>query len=299
MMKSLYEQQQLAASCSSTTHNSNVNNSHLQYPLAMDCDPPVLATQQMPPPPPPQQQSRFGMNTSSLQGGGVTSTTSGPGGSSSSSSSSGSGSANSRLRQSSAGGSIGVGSVFNKQHPQQSMAHSSTQQPPQSVQHHHNFAPASLPLDLHHPLSAAASHLMMTDSSVITASASAAGPAYSSWPSSGRPNNVFGIPTASTHVGVGIPTSNMVMGDMVPPPLPAHLQQQQQQQHLQMHQPQQLQHSQRRTESQTRLPPGGSTSSSSNSASVGPGGGSGSSASGDASSPMVGVCVQQSPVVIH
>ncbi|XP_019895706.2 serine/threonine-protein kinase minibrain isoform X1 [Musca domestica] len=320
MMKSLYEQQQqqqqqqlLAAqqslqgllspgnssSCSSTTQN---NSHHQQYPLAMDCDPP-LSTQQMPPPPPPQQQMRFGLGSSSLQGGGVTSTTSGPvGGSSSSSSSGGSaGSASSRLRQNS-GSSGGSNSVFAKQHPQQSMVHSSSQQPPplppQGVTHHHNYAPASLPLDLvHHPLSAAASHLMMTDSSVITASASATGPAYSSWPSSGPNSHAFGMPPPPQPI-----QSSMVVGDMVPPPIPAH--------HLQQHhQMQQLQHSQRRNDSQGRLPAVSGTSSSSNSNSVGPGGGSsatggsgggsGSSASGDASSPMVGVCVQQSPVVIH
>ncbi|XP_075159188.1 minibrain isoform X2 [Haematobia irritans] len=186
---------------------------------------------------------------------------------------------------------------------QQSMVHSSTQQqqqqqPPPPLPHpHHNYAPASLPLDLvHHPLSAAASHLMMTDSSVITASA--AGPnVYSSW--SGPSNHVFGMPPPP------IPSSNMVGsggGDMVTP-IQAHMQQQQQQQqHHQKHQQQQMHHSQRRTDSQTRmLPPGSSASNSSNSASVGPGGGggSGSSASGNASSPMVGVCVQQSPVVIH
>uniref|UniRef100_T1P9D4 Tudor domain protein n=1 Tax=Musca domestica TaxID=7370 RepID=T1P9D4_MUSDO len=288
-----------SSSCSSTTQN---NSHHQQYPLAMDCDPP-LSTQQMPPPPPPQQQMRFGLGSSSLQGGGVTSTTSGPvGGSSSSSSSGGSvGSASSRLRQNS-GSSGGSNSVFAKQHPQQSMVHSSSQQPPplppQGVTHHHNYAPASLPLDLvHHPLSAAASHLMMTDSSVITASASATGPAYSSWPSSGPNSHAFGMPPPPQPI-----QSSMVVGDMAPPPIPAH--------HLQQHhQMQQLQHSQRRNDSQGRLPAVSGTSSSSNSNSVGPGGGSsatggsgggsGSSASGDASSPMVGVCVQQSPVVIH
>ncbi|XP_061402953.1 serine/threonine-protein kinase minibrain [Musca vetustissima] len=326
MMKSLYEQQQQqqqqqlfaaqqslqgllspgsSSSCSSTTQN---NSHHQQYPLAMDCDPP-LTTQQMPPPPPPQQQIRFGLgsSSSSLQGGGVTSTTSGPVGGSSSSSSSGggsSGSTSSRLRQNS-GSSGGTNSVFAKQQPQQSMVHSSSQQPPplppQGVTHHHSYAPASLPLDLvHHPLSAAASHLMMTDSSVITASASATGPAYTSWPSSGPNSHPFGMPPPPQPI-----QSNMVVGDMVPPPIPGlHLQQQQQH-----HQMQQLQHSQRRNDSQGRLPPGSATSSSSNSNSVGGaggggsatagGGGSGSSASGDASSPMVGVCVQQSPVVIH
>ncbi|XP_013113455.1 serine/threonine-protein kinase minibrain isoform X2 [Stomoxys calcitrans] len=194
---------------------------------------------------------------------------------------------------------------------QQSMVHSSTQQqpPPPPLPHHHNYAPASLPLDLvHHPLSAAASHLMMTDSSVITASA--AGPAYSSWSSSGPSNHVFGMPPPSSgHVGslsgVGLPTSSMVVGgDMVQTPLQTHMQQQQQ--HHQKLQQQQMQHSQRRTDSQARMMPSGSSASnSSNSASVGPGGGGGggggsaSSTSGNASSPMVGVCVQQSPVVIH
>ncbi|XP_065366460.1 serine/threonine-protein kinase minibrain isoform X2 [Calliphora vicina] len=331
MMKSLYEQQQqqqqqmLAAqqslqgllspgsnsSCSSTTTQQPCNNSDSNnYPLAMDCDPPLVTTQQMRPPPPPLQMQhatnvRFGINSnsqqqqqmrppppplqlhtdvsfasnscsqqqqmpppppplqlqhhsSSLQGAGVSSTTSGSTGSLNSS----------RIRQNS-----GSGGGFN---PLQT----AKQQLPSSgsagvgVSHHHNYAPASLPSDFaHHPLSAAASHLMMTDSSVITASTagSNAGPAsFTAWPSVAAPNHVFGMP---------------------PPPPPAHMlagvsmndmqqQHQQQQQH-------QLQHSQRRG-----LP--GSSNNSSNSS-----GNNSGSGSGDASSPMVGVCVQQSPVVIH
>ncbi|KAM7347291.1 minibrain isoform 3-T3 [Cochliomyia hominivorax] len=236
MMKSLYEQQQqqqlLAAqqslqgllspgsnsSCSSSTQqqqqSNNVNSNN--YPLAMDCDPPLVTTQmpqppalqnlhqQMPPPPPPmklhqqqqqqqqQQQAqqqqpqpvRFGVNPGSLQGGGVSSTTSGSTGSLNSS----------RIRQNS-----GSGGGFNP-------LPSKHQQNPQAsgLTHHHNYAPPSLPLDLgHHPLSAAASHLMMTDSSVITASAagSTTGPAsYSSWPTVAPPNHVFGLPPTNPHV---------------------------------------------------------------------------------------------------
>ncbi|KAI8117789.1 Serine/threonine-protein kinase minibrain [Lucilia cuprina] len=316
MMKSLYEQQQqqqqlLAAqqslqgllspgsnsSCSSTTQQqqqqqqSNSVSSN-NYPLAMDCDPP-LASQQMPPPPPPLQlhtNMRFGVNTSSssLQGGGVSSTTSG--GSTGSLNSS-------RIRQNS-GSSGGFNPLQTNKH-QPSTAGT-------AVAHHHNYAPASLPTDfVHHPLSAAASHLMMTDSSVITASAagSSTGPAsYTSWPSVAPPSNhVFGLPPPPppSHMLAGVSMSN----DMIN--APAHLQQQhlmhQQQQQQQQQQQHQLQHSQRRAVGgggggvvgSDRLPPVNSNNSSNSS------GNNSGSASGDASSPMVGVCVQQSPVVIH
>lgn len=315
MMNSLYEQQQqqqqqlLAAqqslqgllspgsnsSCSSTTQPQSNSVSSNNYPLAMDCDPP-LASQQMPPPPPPLQLQqphaqpvRFGVNPSNLQGGGVSSTTSGSTGSLNSS----------RIRQNSGGSGVGFNPLPTKYQQNTQLlpsgpASANAMVGGSGLGHHHNYAPASLPLDLvHHPLSAAASHLMMTDSSVITASTagSSTGPAsYSNWPSVAPPNHVFGPPPPppSHMLAVVSMTNQMDMSNA-----PAHLQQQ----HLIQHQQHQLQHSQRRAGGGggDRLPPG-SSNNSSNSSSAGNNSGSGS---GDASSPMVGVFVQHSPVVIH
>ncbi|XP_017851827.1 serine/threonine-protein kinase minibrain isoform X2 [Drosophila busckii] len=128
-------------------------------------------------------------------------------------------------------------------------------------QPHHSYAPASLPLDLMHHygnMSAAASHLMMTDSSVISASA-AGGPAGSG-------------PTSYS----ALLYHPQPMPPLPPLPLPAS------------------------ASASASLPapaatPGSSTSS-------GAGGGSstaGASSDASSSSPMVGVCVQQNPVVIH
>ncbi|XP_034490089.1 serine/threonine-protein kinase minibrain isoform X3 [Drosophila innubila] len=141
--------------------------------------------------------------------------------------------------------------------------HSQSQSLPQS-QPHHSYAPASLPLDLMHHygnMSAAASHLMMTDSSVISASA-AGGPAGGGGPSSY--------------------TALLYHPQPLPPlaslPLPLPLS------------------ASSASSSLASLPASAATS-------AGGGGSSSSTAGGSsdasASSPMVGVCVQQNPVVIH
>ncbi|XP_037934754.1 serine/threonine-protein kinase minibrain-like isoform X2 [Teleopsis dalmanni] len=274
MLKSMYEvqqQQQAAAlmaaqqglqallspsaniggnSSGATVNHCNSNNN---YPHAMDCDPPAS---QMP-------QPRF-ITSNSI--GGVSNTSSSL---SSSNNNAGVGSnGSSRMRSSH--------HIFNTPQKNSQLSLIGQHGTPNTAQQmqHHNYAPASLPLDLvNHPLSAAASHLMMTDSSVITASTgSLSGPSsYSSllYQHQQQPHSFAMSGPQSTH-GIGIGAV-----DMPPPPTAL------------------LQHQQRRGESASRVLGGGGNVG-------GPGNGAaGNNGGGDSSSPMVGVCVQQSPVVIH
>ncbi|XP_032593879.1 serine/threonine-protein kinase minibrain-like [Drosophila grimshawi] len=131
--------------------------------------------------------------------------------------------------------------------------------------HHSSYAPASLPLELMHHygnMSAATSHLMMTDSSVISASA-AGGPAGS------------GPASYTTLLYHPQPLP-------MPMPLPAS------------------------AVSSAAMPASSAnininiSSSSSSTGGIGSSSTQGASSSeASASSPMVGVCVQQNPVVIH
>ncbi|KAL9871804.1 serine/threonine-protein kinase minibrain-like isoform 2-T3 [Glossina fuscipes fuscipes] len=282
-----------SSNCTTTSAVQCANaNSNSSYPLAMDCDPPLQqqqTQQQMPPPPPPVMISnhtsltaRFGVcsgDTSSSSSGGLVPSTSRL------SSNCGS---SSRLRQT----NVSTGGLNMHQHQKPHHTHQSSGGPVssllssnQQLPHQQNYAPASLPLDLaNHPLTTAASHLMITDSSVISASLASAssGPTsyVSSWQTSPANAHIYGLPPSAADSSA----------------LQHHLQQQQQQLHMQQHQ-QQPMHMRRIDNSGIRLPinngnnsnSGGSNSSNTNSG----------TGNGDTSSPMMGVCVQQSPVVIH
>ncbi|XP_032296184.1 serine/threonine-protein kinase minibrain isoform X3 [Drosophila virilis] len=240
--------------CNSGRRNIYMGNS---YPHAMDCDPP-LAQQMLPPPLPPV--SAVAMAAAALRLGQPHF---------------------GRMRNSGVGAGVGPHQNFS------SIKHNGAAQPqppPPSMllpslppaahqmqmqtqpQPHHSFAPASLPLDLMHHygnMSAAASHLMMTDSSVISASA-AGGPA--------------GSGPASYTALLYHPQPLAPLPLPLPVPLPA---------------------SASTSSSLAALPATAATA-----ATSGSGNGSGSSAAGassdaSSSSPMVGVCVQQNPVVIH
>ncbi|XP_032588637.1 serine/threonine-protein kinase minibrain isoform X2 [Drosophila mojavensis] len=238
---------------SSGRRNIYMGNS---YPHAMDCDPP-LGQQQMPPPPLPPVSAAT-MAAAALRLGQT------PFG---------------RMRNSGVG--IAPHQNFsNIKHngnvvqlpPQPTSlllpplpppaAHQQMQLPTQP-QPHHSYAPASLPLDLMHHygnMSAAASHLMMTDSSVISASA-AGGPPAGSGPAS------YGV---------------LLYHPQPLAPLPL---------------PMQMPASASTSSSLAALPASAATSSGGGSGSVSSTAGASSDAS--SSSPMVGVCVQQNPVVIH
>ncbi|XP_062140325.1 serine/threonine-protein kinase minibrain isoform X1 [Drosophila sulfurigaster albostrigata] len=235
-------------SLNSLNHSSNNNNSRRNmymnnsYPHAMDCDPPHA--QQMPPPPLPPA-SAAAMAAAAL-----------------------------RLGQPPFGRMRSVGAHQNfstiKHNgaaplllpslppPAAHQQHQQLQSLPQPQQHH-SYAPASLPLDLMHHygnMSAAASHLMMTDSSVI--SASAAG----------------GIPAGS---GPASYTALLYHPQLAPLPLPTSAS----------------------ASSPASLPASAATPSSSSVATSVGSGVTGASSDASSSSPMVGVCVQQNPVVIH
>ncbi|XP_050328883.1 serine/threonine-protein kinase minibrain-like isoform X1 [Bactrocera neohumeralis] len=308
------------SNCNPSNNNNNNSNS---YPHAMDCDPP-----QMPPP------TRFISTLSNSASASSSSNSSNSGGSGVS------GSSSARMR------SAHHNFIAPPQKPphaaqQTQQQHLATaQQLQQAPTQHNSYAPTSLPADLvQHPLSSAASHLMMTDSSVITASAAgnASGPlSYTSLlfqqqqqqQAQQQQQQQHQQSQASAHMYSSMPVQHMMsVGDMS---LQHHHLQQQQQQHAQ--------HQRRGGSvgggfggsnssligvgggSSGGLMGGSSLMSASMSGSaggglsnvggnVGGGGGSsgggvsgtsGSGASGaDASSPMVGVCVQQSPVVIH
>uniref|UniRef100_A0A1A9ZGN5 Uncharacterized protein n=1 Tax=Glossina pallidipes TaxID=7398 RepID=A0A1A9ZGN5_GLOPL len=165
-----------SSNCTSTSAVQCVNvNSNSNYPLAMDCDPPLQqqqAQQQMPPPPPPVMISnhasltaRFGVcsgDTSGSSSGSLVSSTSRL------SSNCGS---SSRLRQT----NVFTGGLNMHQQQKPHHTHQSSGGPAssllssnQQLPHQQNYAPASLPLDLvNHPLTTAASHLMITDSSTF------------------------------------------------------------------------------------------------------------------------------------
>ncbi|XP_054731064.1 serine/threonine-protein kinase minibrain isoform X2 [Anastrepha obliqua] len=298
---------------SSVSSNNNNNNS---YPHAMDCDPP-----QMPPP------SRFiGTSGISLSNSASASSSS----NSSNSAGSGGGGSGGGGRMRSAHHTFIAPPqkpphIQQTQQQQQHLATAQQQPPPQ----HNSYAPNSLPVELgHHPLSAAASHLMMTDSSVITAStggSTSGPPSYTSLlyqqQQQQQQQQQHQQSQAPAHMYTSMPVQHMMsVADMSLQH--HHLQQQQQQQQHAQHQ---------RRGGSVGGGFGGSNSSligagsliggtgvmsSSMSGSVGAGGGissvggsaagnvgvagGGSGAGGaDASSPMVGVCVQQSPVVIH
>ncbi|KAL7743052.1 hypothetical protein ACLKA6_005797 [Drosophila palustris] len=259
-----------SSSMSSSSNNNSLNSlnhsgvgasrrhmymSNNSYPHAMDCDPPH-AQQQMPPPLPPV--SAAAMAAAALRLGQP------PFG---------------RMHRVGIGGGVDVGSHQNfnsiKQHngvvtaaplllpplpPSLPASAHLQQQPLPQPQPHHSYAPASLPLDLMHHygnMSAAASHLMMTDSSVISASAAGVGP-----PSAG-PSSY----TALLYHPQPLPPPLASLPLPLPLSLPA---------------------------SAATLTVGGSTNVGvSNSSTVG------GSSDASASSPMVGVCVQQNPVVIH
>uniref|UniRef100_A0A1A9VRI7 Uncharacterized protein n=1 Tax=Glossina austeni TaxID=7395 RepID=A0A1A9VRI7_GLOAU len=167
-----------SSNCTSTSAVQCVNaNSNSNYPLAMECDPPLQqqqAQQQMPPPPPPVMISnhasltaRFGVcsgDTSGSSSGSLISSTSRL------SSNCGS---SSRLRQTNVfTGGLNMHQQQKPHHTHQSSGGpvSSLLSSNQQLPHQQNYAPASLPLDLvNHPLTTAASHLMITDSSLNTA----------------------------------------------------------------------------------------------------------------------------------
>ncbi|XP_030382353.1 serine/threonine-protein kinase minibrain isoform X1 [Scaptodrosophila lebanonensis] len=138
---------------------------------------------------------------------------------------------------------------------------------------HHNYAPTSLPLDLvhHYNISAAASHLMMADSSVISVSAAGGPVAAASGPASYtallyQPLQLPPPPCPSSTVPAQAPALNQPL-------------------------------SQRRVASMITNPV--STGSSTGSGSSIAGTSSSEASATSSSSPMVGVCVQQNPVVIH
>nr|XP_014086590.1 serine/threonine-protein kinase minibrain isoform X2 [Bactrocera oleae] len=304
------------SNCNQSNNNNNNSNS---YPHAMDCDPP-----QMPPP------TRFisTMSNSASASSSSNSSNSGVGGGG------GSVSGNSSAGRMRAAHHTFIAPPQKPPHAAQQTQQqhlASAQQQQQAPTQHNSYAPTSLPADLvHHPLSSAASHLMMTDSSVITASAAgnASGPlSYTSLlfqqqqQQQQQAQQQHQQSQASAHMYSTMPIQHMMsVGDMSLQH--HHLQQQQQQQQLAQHQ---------RRGGSVGGGFGGSNSSligvgggsslmsasisgsagggmSNVSGNVGAGGGSGGVVSGtsgssaggaDASSPMVGVCVQQSPVVIH
>ncbi|XP_067636261.1 serine/threonine-protein kinase minibrain isoform X2 [Eurosta solidaginis] len=299
------------SNCNQQNSNNNNNNNN-SYPHAMDCDPP-----QMPPP------TRF-IGTSGISLSNSSSVSSASNSSNSGGSSGGSGVG--RIRSAH---HTFITPPQKPSHAQQQQLLASAQPHQQPSTTHNSYAPNTLPVELkHHPLSAAASHLMMTDSSVISASAAGntSGPSsYTSllYQQQQQQSQHQPLQAPSSHMYASTPMQHMMsVGDLS---LQHHHLQQQQQQHAQ---------NLRRGGSggagfagSSLIGAGGGSGSlmggsggGSLSGSIGvisgsnigvSGGGGVSSGNGggaaggsgaggaEASSPMVGVCVQQSPVVIH
>ncbi|EDW82616.1 uncharacterized protein Dwil_GK10086, isoform A [Drosophila willistoni] len=266
---------------SSSNNNNNNNINSNSYPHAMDCDPPLggglggLSKQQMPPPPVPPIASGPGVGMVGGAGGG------GVGGGMNSR-------PNGRLR---------VPIILTRLPP------------PPSLGGYTPKAPASLPLDLmqHHygsmsAAAAAASHLMMTDSSVISASAAGGAgnppvPSAGSGPPSTSSSSYTSLLFPPTPSGSFYGQAPASLSDLPLPPLPLP---------LPMSMPLQLppNHPTSMSTAAQRRNLGAAVATAAPTATVGSGTSGSSSTTGatsdaSSSSPMVGVCVQQNPVVIH